>query len=669
MTMMPQPWMSNAAQRAEAIFASHGLKVSLGGEPTFVPMNPEGAEWNYSAVGPQKLEYARAFARELIARFLPGGTAFYSPGKLYPGEPNPRWALRILYPQNGDPRFPSSVPVANCAAFRKHLASALGLPLHWEFFENSGDLPGGAWAVLLDHDGTEWRSEPWNIRPKDRVLRKAEGPAGLRLPLDQLRPEVPRRSLTVEISGEDAEIFFPPLLSDPFLELLGACHKLLAGGRRRVNFLGYLPPAQPEGWNVIGLASDPGVLEINLPPCGSWREYAEWMDRLEVCAKASGMRAWRQDRGEYATGTGGGNHFLLGSPAGCENAFHANPAWVAGIVAFWQRHPCLSYLFTGDYVGASSQAPRADESGIPVRELELALVDLCRRDSPPTPYELSETLKHLLVDSSGNSHRAEISLDKFFDPNHPAGLLGLVEFRAIESLPDPAWSAAVALLWISVAAHVLESSPPEPPQDFGRSLHDRFFLPSILWKDLQRVLASCRKSGIKLDSGIFRQIWEWKFPQLLQYSASGGCLELRKSHESWPLLAETPLDGGTTSRFVDSSLRRIEFCADAEFAENFVIFVNRLPLPLKKLPGVGFLAGLRFRSTNLYPSLHPRVPVQLPLQLDIVRKSDSRSVASFVLNSGESSFQKKTKRGRFFRASKIPPGEIFSGSLTRDLRY
>lgn len=675
--MRPQktePWMSLVAARAGKIFQRHGVRLTLGGEPTLVPVNPSGAEWNYSAVGPEKLGFARRLAEELITTWLPDGTAFFSPGKQYPGEPNPRWALRILYSADRRAAPPSALekelPVLTSLtrAFGRHF----GLPAHWQRFTDPLHPQQEVRALLLDHDPEKgWICHPWNLKPSQWNLLETEGPAGLRLPLHLLPKGVPRRVLTLERDGGRLGIFFPPLLAEPFLALREFFHGALPAGQSkvaRVDYQGYLPFELPESLAVLGIASDPGVIEINLPPCASWEEYAWWIEVLDEAGHRAGLRTWRTDRGEFACGTGGGNHLLFGSPKGEPNAFYERPAWVASFLAYWQKHPALSYLFTGDYVGASSQAPRPDESGISLRELELALHDLRSREDPPSPYFLAENLRHLLVDSAGNPHRAEISLDKFHDPQHLAGLLGLVEFRAIESLPIPRWTNAVALLWTALAARLLQKPYTRPLQDLGRGLHDRFFLPTLLWQDLQEVLRDCQAAGLPFEEGVFREIWEWKFPPLWQWEKDGARAVIRRAHESWPLLAEVPVAGGTTSRFVDSSLRRWEVSANAEFVRRYRLVLEGRLLPLRRVAADCWLAGLRYRHANLYPALHPRRPVQLPLHLNLLPRGQNRRLGSWIFAAGQSAFS-PAKGGPQLpaRLSTIPA--LFPGAFTRDLRW
>lgn len=662
-------WMNEVANHAKKIFQQHQVRLSLGGEPTYVPLNPNGPEWNYSAVGPEKLGFAEKLAAALIEDVLLDGTPFFSPGKQYPGETNPRWALRILFSKNHTPL--SSDTSHHCkdfTALRRKLGRTLGVATDWARFHDSSAPESDVRAILLDHDGEKWCTTPWKLTPGQCRLLPAEGPAGLRLPLQLLPADVTRRSLTLEKKGNSLSIFFPPLLEKPFLELLVFFKIALPQeANLQVHYQGYLPPSLGPEWSVLGLASDPGVLEINLPPCADWQEYAGWIEVLDRNALRVGLRAWREDRGEFPTGTGGGNHLLFGSPDGEKNSFYERPEWLASFLTYWQSHPSLSYLFTGDYVGAASQAPRPDESGISLSELDLALQDLRSAEDPPTPYFMAENLRHLLVDSAGNPHRAEISLDKFYDMNHPAGLLGLIEFRAIETLPFPLWTNTVALLWVALAARLLQHPARYSLVDLEKKLHDQYFLPSFLWADLLQVLADCKSSKMAFDETLFRKMWEWKFPTLLEWESNAAKLTIRRAHESWPLLAEVPNEGGTTSRFVDSSLRRLELCGNAAFEKQYSLCMNGNPLPLQSHLPDQYLAGLRYRHGNLYPALHPRRPIQLPLELQIIQRKNNRLVGAFLLEAGESQFQLTESSSTFVKdAGVVAP--IFDGAFTRDLR-
>ncbi len=244
----------------------------------------------------------------------------------------------------------------------------------------------------------------------------SEGPAGLRLPLYLLPAEAGRRALSLEVKPDGLHIFFPPLLQGPFLELLEYLAKnLSAAGIGKFFFEGYIPSDDDGTWSKVSITADPGVLEINLPPCHEWQEYDWWMRTLERAAAASGLRSFKQLPGGETVGTGGGNHLLFGGPSLDENALFKHPRWITSLLRYWQRHPSLAYLFTGHYVGPSSQAPRPDESARELYDLEMAYQFLEKLDTGDHRYLISETLRHLHTDSSGTTHRSDLSFDPFWN--------------------------------------------------------------------------------------------------------------------------------------------------------------------------------------------------------------------------------------------------------------
>lgn len=638
---MTTRWAHTAAAHANEIFARHGVRLTLGGEPTYIPRHPDGAEWNHAALGPTKLSFAWKVAEALRKSHLPGAAAFYCPGKSYPGEANPRWVIRLLANRDGRPllRLPTrgKVPTAKTLrAFTGALSRRLGVSAHWLALRDPADKMAKIFALPLDHDGQGWRSARWVLPVGRRRLNAAEGPAGLRLPLHELPARIPRRVLTVSLAGHRAAVFFPPLGQEAFLVLLAAVEAAAqSAGLTRIELQGYLPADDARRWVSIGLSADPGVLEVNLPACADWSEFARWLEAVtDACAKA-GLRPWRESRGDHPQGTGGGNHLLWGGPSLKENPFFTRPAWLASVLRYWQHHPCLGYLFTGCYVGPSSQAPRADESARDLHDIEMAYTSL--QSLPPGDHRelIHETLRHLHTDVTGNPHRSEISFDKFWNPTWPGGALGLIEFRAMESLPRADWMAAVALLWTALAAAQLESPTTGRLRRFGRRLHDEFFLPTCLWHDLGKVFVDLEKRGFSFKRRIYRDIWNWRFPLVLEWKS----LAVRRALEGWPLLCETPAVGGSTSRFVDASMHRLEFFADDAFARRFAVHVAGRVLPLRRIAPDTHLAGLRYRRSNLHPALHPGIPVQLPLPLSILERTTGRVAAAFSLAPNSRAFR------------------------------
>ncbi|QEY32627.1 hypothetical protein EVJ50_10745 [Synechococcus sp. RSCCF101] len=616
-------WMDAVAARAEARLAAAGVELTLGGEPTYIPLKPEGPEWSVAADGPTKLTMARALADAIEERAWQGATQLLCPGKVYEGETNPRWALRLLRQADGSAltRWPEVVPGAAAPGTEEGprlleaLAAALGCRLQPLRFRDPLEPARSAWAILLTHPHPEpggWSAAPWDLPEPDRLLLPAPGPAGLRLPLQRVPEGVPRQVLTLEIGPDGWQFFLPPLAMAPWLDLLDAIAGL-AGGWSRPRLGGVMPFDVGGRWQVLGLTADPGVLEVNLPVCARWRDYAGWLQLLEEAGAAVGLRSWRAGQ-PWASGTGGGNHLLWGGPSLERNPFFRRPHWLAAILRFWQRHPALSYGFGSASVGPSSQCPRADEGSARWEDLELAQQALLTLPEGDQRVMIGETLRHLQADRSGNTHRSEISLDKFWNPAWTAGCQGLIEFRAIETTPQARWSAAIALLWTALAAHLLDSERAPALEAWGEALHDRMLLPSVLRQDLGDVLERLRADGLALEPGPFDELWDWRCPVLLNWrnEALGAELEIRAALEPWPLICDTPVEGGLTSRFVDSSIRRIEIRANAAGRQHLQLQLNGHPIPLDQPP-----LAVRYRAERLYPCLHPLLPVHLPLDLEL----------------------------------------------------
>jgi len=654
-------WMERLAGEVEQRLGDAGIRLTLGGEPTYVPLEPTGPEWSVAADGPTKLPLARAMARELQRIAWPGSTLLYCPGKRYEGEVNPRWALRLFTGRDGQPpvRWPraeggagegAALAPAEGSAWLERLAKALGVALEPLELRDPLAPARRVWAVPLsaaESDPTDpeaaiqWLPAAWPLEESLRKLSGAPGPAGLRLPLEQFPEGVPRQVLTLETDGEGWELFLPPLTRRPLTALLQAVADSL-GSLATPRLSGMLPVDWEGHWQMLGLTADPGVLEINLPICHGWADYDRWLRLLERAGERVGLRSWKQTLDGRQEGTGGGNHLLWGGPNLEEHPFFRRPGWLAGILRYWQHHPSLAYLFSGACVGPASQAPRADEAAGDSFDLELAYRALEQADDGGGPGEpgsdqrglIGETLRHLHADRSGNNHRSEISFDKFWNPGAPAGCLGLVEFRALESLPEVAWSSAVALLWSALAAHLLNPRHrPTALRDWGHELHDRQLLPSALWADLEGVLAELAADGLVLDPTPYREIWEWRFAPLLRWQEGEALLEVRPALEPWPLICDFPREGGFTSRFVDGSLRRFEISANAAFRQAWRLGLAGRPL---ELPADGGPLAVRYRLQRLYPCLHPAIAPHLPLVLSL---HGPTGTAAFGLNADGSALE------------------------------
>jgi uncharacterized protein (DUF2126 family) len=688
-------WMEEVARAAEDRLTRAGVRLTLGGEPTLVPLQPDGPEWSITADGPTKLPIARQLARELQRNVWPGSTLLWCPGKRYDGETNPRWALRLITGTGGSPpvHWPDACQPGLTGrlphpdegqAWLGRLSRRLGVDLQPVALRDPRDPARKVWAAPLTAEAASedaairWQARPWPLADELRELIDVEGPAGLRLPLQHLPEDVPRQVLTLEIGDDGWELFLPPLLQRPLSELLQAVADGL-GELAAPRLSGVLPSDADGHWQTLGLTADPGVLEINLPVCHGWAEYDGWLRRIEAAGAGLGLRSWKQDVTGRQEGTGGGNHLLWGGPSLEEHPFFSRPAWLAGILRYWQHHPALAYLFSHPSVGPASQAPRPDEAAGTTVDLELAYRTLEQAGVGGADHRslIGETLRHLHADRSGNNHRSEISFDKFWNPGTPAGCLGLVEFRALESLPQVEWSSAIALLWSALAAHLLKPAHRLTTlRDWGPALHDRMMLPSRLWADLEAVLADLAADGLVLDAEVFRRIWRWRFPPLLRWQGEEPAgddpplLELLPALEPWPLICDVPREGGFTSRFVDASLRRFELITNPAFRRQGHLCLNGRPLPLPsaEAEGEGALLAVRFRQQRLYPCLHPAIAPHLHLLLEVRWGASS---GAYRLDEEGRRFEPLSPPSPQTAGSGIAPpwqGRLHADAVTIDLR-
>lgn len=670
----PSPALAATAAAVEALLARHQVVLTMGGEPTFVPLRPEGAEWNTAALGPTKLGYARHFAQALIARCRPGAVLLETAGKHYPGEPLPRWALLLqwLPPQDADgkpipalwrdPRrlkrdgSPGTHTLADTTRLIDALLARLGLPAAASLPLADAAAPRRAagWVVPLDHDdaavagANPWRSDDWaaELGPDPLELLPGDSLAGLRLPLDRLSEPRLRRALTAELREGSITVFIPPLLHEGYVALVRAVEDAVEKcGLRDLVLAGYAPPYDAARLPTVGFASDPGVIEVNVAPCSNWADYDRQMHELYAAAADAGLCARKFQFNGREVGTGGGAHLVFGGPAPEKSPFFLHPALLPSAIKYFQRHPALSYAFTGLYMGPSSQAPRVDESTYEaLYELEIACDGAARLGSPWNLPLYDLLFRDLLMDRSGNTHRAEISVDKLWNPFAGNGRLGLVEFRAFETHPEPAAQSLAALLVRAILARVAAAPVSENFLRWGGELHDKFFLPAFVWDDLAAVCADLRAHGVPFDDAWLRPLWEWRFPVVGRFDLaekvvrSAGAdptetetkafsIVFRQALEAWPLLGESPNAGGV-ARTVDACMDRLEaFVTDASALERGLLLVNGFPCAFRPADG-GAAGGIRYRAFYLHPALQPHRQVDAPLLIEWVDRATLTVVAA-----------------------------------------
>ncbi len=458
---------------------------------------------------------------------------------------------------------------------------------------------------------------------------------------------ITRTALCVEVrdprraSGPKAEmvgkasavlyVFMPPLEKlEQYLELLAAIEATAEELKMQLVLEGYPPPRDPR-MKLLQVTPDPGVIEVNIHPVTHWSELVKNTEFLYQAAFESRLSAEKFMTDGRHTGTGGGNHFVMGGATPADSPFLRKPELLASLLLYWHNHPALSYLFSGMFVGPTSQAPRVDEArNDQLYELEIAIEQIYKNreiyGQTMPPWIVDRTLRNILIDVTGNTHRSEFSIDKLYSPDSATGRLGLLELRAFEMPPHPHMSSVQQLLLRALVSRFWKAPFRAPATRWGTELHDRFMLPTFIQQDFADVIADMNRAGYAFDASWFAPHYEFRFPLIGSIQSAGMELTLRNALEPWHVMGEESAAGGN-ARYVDSSLERIEVRMTGMNQSRYVVTCNGRALPLQNTGTVGeYVAGVRYKAWNPPSSLHPTIGVHAPLTFDIVDTWSKRSI-------------------------------------------
>ncbi|MBB5021121.1 DUF2126 domain-containing protein [Desulfurispira natronophila] len=531
-----------------------------------------------------------------------------------------------------------------------------------------GEPTGFVLPLRWNHDRQCWESSAWKLRRPHLFLIPGASAMGYRLPLDSLekipeedhyidhgisaldqlnplphaiapqtcqakipRADIVRYALCAEVRNGHLHIFLPPIVRlEASLEFMAVLEKIAAQTGVPIVIEGYELPRDPR-LHKLAVTPDPGVIEVNIHPSHSWQELVtNTMDLYEQARLCRlGTEKFMLD-GRH-TGTGGGNHVTLGGPTPADSPLLRRPDILRSLITYWQNHPALSYLFSGMFIGPTSQAPRIDEGRDDrLYELEIAFNQMPQKGEKGPLWMVDRVLRNLLTDLTGNTHRSEFCIDKLYSPDGPTGRLGILELRAFEMPPHSRMSLVQMLLVRSLVAWFWREPYRRPLIHWGTELHDKFMLPHFLHRDMQEVVEDLRQTGYDFDIAWLEPFFEFRFPFYGAVCLKDIELELRMAIEPWHVLGEE-LSSAGSARYVDSSVERLQIKLSNLCDTRYLVTCNGYPVPLHPTGTRGeYVAGIRYQAWQPHSSLHPTIGIHSPLTFDIVDTWNQRSIGGCV---------------------------------------